>query len=98
MRIGIVNDLSVAVEGLKRVLARSRRHKVVWAVQDGAAAIEVCAAETPDLVLMDLIMPGIDGVETTRRIMQSSPCAILIVTASVGANAGRTYDAMSYGA
>src|ERR1700722_8100342 len=47
---------------------------------------------------MDLLMPGMDGVEATRRIMAETPCAILIVTASVGANASRTFEAMGYGA
>ena len=41
--------------------------------QSGAEAVELCAKETPDLILMDLIMPGMDGVETTRRIMASTP-------------------------
>lgn len=98
MKIGIVNDLPIAVEGLKRVLAQSRAHQVVWVAHDGAEAVKACAAQTPDLVLMDLVMPGMDGVEATRRIMASTPCSILIVTASAGANAWRTYEAMSHGA
>jgi two-component system, chemotaxis family, response regulator WspF len=98
MRIGIVNDLPIAVEALKRTLARNPSLKVVWVAHDGNSAVAACAEQTPDLVLMDLIMPGMDGVEATRRIMASTPCAILIVTASIGANAWRTFEAMSLGA
>ena len=47
---------------------------------------------------MDLFMPVMDGVEATRQIMQQSPCTILIVTASVGKNAGKVFEAMGYGA
>ena len=98
MRIGIVNDQPMALEALRRVLALRPDHSVIWAACDGAQAIAACARETPDLVLMDLVMPGTDGVEATRQIMAATPCAILIVTASVGANSARAFDAMGYGA
>lgn len=98
MRIGIANDLPLAVEVLRRALALRPEHDVIWVAPDGAQAVELCARQTPDLVLMDLIMPVMDGVEATRRIMTGTPCAILIVTASVGANTGRVFDAMGHGA
>jgi chemotaxis response regulator CheB len=98
MKIGIVNDMPLAVEALRRALAQEPAHRVVWVAHDGASAVKACAENTPDLVLMDLIMPGMDGVEATRQIMADSPCAILIVTASVAANAARTFVAMSHGA
>jgi two-component system response regulator WspF len=98
MKIGIANDLPMAVEALRRVLALRPEHAVTWVARDGAEAVAFCARETPDVVLMDLVMPGTDGVEATRRIMAATPCAILIVTVSVGANAARVFDAMGYGA
>ena len=47
---------------------------------------------------MDLIMPGIDGVEATRRIMAETPCPILVVTATVSGHMGKVYEAMGHGA
>ncbi len=98
MKIGIVNDLRMAAEALRRVVALRPAHQVVWVAHDGAQAVAMCSRETPDLVLMDLIMPDMDGVEATRRIMVKTPCAILIVTASTGANAARVFEAMGHGA
>jgi two-component system response regulator WspF len=98
VKIGIVNDLPMALEALRRVLALRPDHAVIWAALDGAQAVALCGQETPDLVLMDLIMPGMDGVEATRQIMAATPCAILVVTASVATNAPRVFDAMGYGA
>lgn len=98
MRIAIVNDMAMAVEALKRVLLSVPGYNVAWVARDGAEAIASCLKDTPDLILMDLFMPGVDGVEATRQIMEQSPCAILIVTASVGKNAGKVFEAMGYGA
>jgi two-component system, chemotaxis family, response regulator WspF len=98
MRIGIVNDLPIAAEALQRALASRPDHHVIWIARNGLEAIECCARQLPDLVLMDLMMPEMDGVEATRRIMADTPCAILIVTVSVGANAWRTFEAMGHGA
>ncbi|HUS24205.1 MAG TPA: response regulator, partial [Candidatus Binatia bacterium] len=63
MRIGIVNDTPFSVIALRRTLSMKTENKVVWVAQNGAEAIAMCAKDTPDLVLMDLLMPVMDGVE-----------------------------------
>src|SRR4051794_30114931 len=98
MRIGIANDTVLAREALRRVVLSSADHEVAWMAGDGAEAIAMARANPPDLILMDLLMPGVDGVEATRRIMGESPCAILVVTATVSGHMGRVYQAMGYGA
>ena len=98
MRIAIVNDTAIAVEALRRVLLNVPDYKVAWVARDGVDAVARCAKDTPDLILMALLMPVMDGVEATRQIMQNTPCAILIVTASVGNSAAKVFEAMGYGA
>lgn len=98
MRIAIVNDLLIAVEALRRVVIKVPEYEIAWIARDGAEAVAKCAQDTPDLILMDLIMPVMDGVEATRQIMLNSSCAILIVTATVAGNASKVFEAMGYGA
>jgi two-component system response regulator WspF len=98
MRIAIVNDVMMAVEAVRRVIATSSGHQLAWVALDGEEAVARSAADTPDLILMDLIMPRLDGVEATRRIMQNNPCAIVVVTASVSDNSSKVFEAMGAGA
>ena len=98
MRIAIVNDMLLARESLRKIIESSPQHEVVWLAEDGQQAIEKCNLNLPDLILMDLLMPVLDGVEATRAITLEHSCPILIVTASVGKNATQVYDAMSNGA
>lgn len=98
MRIAIVNDSVIAVEALRRSVALEPRHSVIWTASNGLEAVRAAEADRPDLILMDLIMPVMDGVEATRRIMGGTPCPILIVTVSREANLGRVFEAMGHGA
>lgn len=98
MRIAIVNDSMMAVESLRRVITSAPEYEIAWIANDGAEAIWRCSADVPDLILMDLIMPVIDGVEATRKIMAETPCAILVVTSTVAGNAPKVFRAMGYGA
>ena len=86
MRVGIVNDLKLAQLALRRLVEQSEDASVAWIAENGQEAIDMCTADTPDLVLMDLIMPEVDGVEATRVIMKQCPCPILVVTATVEGN------------
>jgi len=98
MRIAIVNDLNIAVESLRRVINATGNHKLAWIARNGAEAVNCCKKDTPDLILMDMIMPVMNGVAATRRIMKQSPCPILIVTSSVTDHASMVFEAMGFGA
>lgn len=98
MKIGIVNDMRMSIEALRRVVVSVPGYEVSWVAQNGMEAVNMCAANRPDLILMDLVMPVMDGVEATRRIMAQSPCAILIVSVSVEGNISKVFDAMGCGA
>lgn len=98
MRIAIVNDMPLAVESLRRGVLATGAHQVAWVAHDGAEAVRRCAEDRPDLILMDLMMPVMDGVEATRRIMVEMPCPILIVTGSVDSQSARVFEALGAGA
>ncbi|MBW1869258.1 MAG: response regulator, partial [Deltaproteobacteria bacterium] len=98
MRIAIVNDMVLIVESLREIVLSVADHEIAWVARNGAEAVEKCAADTPDLILMDLIMPVMDGVEATRQIMNRSPCPILVVTATMDGNTAKIFEAMGFGA
>jgi len=98
VRIAIVNDMALIVEFLRKIALSVADHEIAWVARNGAEAVQKCAADTPDLILMDLIMPVMDGVEATRQIMNRSPCPILVVTATLDGNTPKVFEAMGHGA
>ncbi|MEM9089850.1 MAG: chemotaxis protein CheB [Cyanobacteria bacterium P01_F01_bin.53] len=98
LKIAIVNDTAIAVEALHRVIEATADYCLLWVAHTGTEAVRNCDRQRPDVILMDLNMPELDGVEATRQIMQRSPCAILIVTASITHNTAKVLEAMGHGA
>ena len=98
MKIAIVNDVAMAAEALRRVVASTAEHQVLWIARTGMEAVRMCAENRPDLILMDLNMPEMDGVEATRVIMEQSPCAILVVTGRPQDNVNQVFRALGAGA
>lgn len=98
MRIAIVNDMPMALEVLRRIICDSGEHQVAWLAKDGTEAVQLCNEDRPDLVLMDLVMPVMNGVVATRLIMEQAPCPILLVTSSVEGHSSMVFEAMGAGA
>jgi NarL family two-component system response regulator LiaR len=73
IRVAIVDDHAVVRSGLAAFLSVSDDLELVGEAENGAQAVRLCESEHPDVVLMDLVMPGMDGVAATRNIRQRFP-------------------------
>jgi DNA-binding NarL/FixJ family response regulator len=83
VRVLIVDDHPVVRQGLRWLFDSAGGFAIVGEAGDGATATRLAAQLRPDVVLMDLTMPGVDGIEATRRIKATSPqTAVLVVTMS----------------
>ena len=88
IRVMIVDDHSIVRVGLKQVLEQSGEFEVVGEAADGEEAVRVAADVSPDVVVMDVIMPKKDGVEACREIMESAPeTHVVMLTASTEVDA-----------
>ena len=93
----LVDDHRLVRAGLAALLASSDDIEVVGEAADGQQAIELAAQLHPDVVLMDLSMPVLDGVEATRRIVAHAPGTHVVVLTSF-ADHHRVTDAVAAGA
>ncbi len=81
MKILLCDDQAVIRDGLEMLLNLEKDMQVVGSASDGAEALELAAQKRPDLILMDLKMPGVNGIEATRQLRAKFPeIKILVLT------------------
>jgi two-component system, NarL family, response regulator LiaR len=97
IRVLICDDQEVVTEGLRTILGASHELEVVGVANDGAQAVEMVAACRPDVVLMDLKMPDMNGIQATRIIHDRFPETRVLVLTTYGADEW-VFDAIRAGA
>jgi DNA-binding NarL/FixJ family response regulator len=81
IRVVVVDDQAVIRAGLRTMLDHERDLTIIGEAGNGVEAVDVAARARPDVVLMDIRMPELDGIEATRRILAApSPPAVLVLT------------------
>lgn len=83
IRVLLAEDHNLVRAGLQRLLATAPDIEVVGEARDGAEAIDLAAASRPDVVLMDLSMPNVDGIEATRAIVTANEDVQVVVLTSL---------------
>ena len=97
IRLLIVDDHSVVRRGLETLLGTFADIEIVGTAADGIEAVQLAAERHPDIILMDLSMPNLDGFEATRQILAANP-KIRIVALTSFSEQRKVFDAISSGA
>lgn len=98
VRVLIVDDSAFMRTALARMIASEAGFEVVATASSGTEALEIIAAHDPDVVTLDVQMPGLDGLATLRCIMQRFPRPVIMVSAVTDKDAEITFNALSAGA
>jgi NarL family two-component system response regulator LiaR len=97
VRVLIVDDHAIVREGLKKYLQALGEFEIVGEAATGEAAVEMATTAAPQVVLMDLVMPVMDGIEATRKLHESLPGIKVIVLTSF-ADDDKLFPALRAGA
>lgn len=95
LRVLIVDDEPLARARLRALLEAQPGTQVTGEAGDGEAALAACAADPPDLILLDIAMPGIDGLETARRLGALQPRPAIVFCTAFDAHALSAFEAQA---
>lgn len=97
IRVALVDDHPIVLDGLARLLGCEADMEIVARCSDGTQAIQAAREVSPDVVLLDLVMKGVDGIEVLGQLRaEGLPCRIVVLTAAI--NDQQVLKAMKLGA
>jgi DNA-binding NarL/FixJ family response regulator len=97
-RVVLVDDADDLRALIKRVLDREEDFTVVGEAADGRAGVEVTLRELPDVVLLDIAMPLVDGLQALPQIRKQSPASVVVVLSGFGSDSRAAQKALELGA
>lgn len=98
IKVAVVDDQEIVRAGFAALLGTQSDFRVVGTAADGEDAVELCRAERPDVVLMDVRMPVMDGIEATRRVTEKGKGAPRVIVLTTFDLDEHVYDALGAGA
>ena len=97
IKILLVDDHKIVREGLRTLIEKQRDMKVIYEVENGRAAVQFARKLSPDVVIMDIGMPGLNGIEATRQICKELP-SIKIIALSMHSDKRFAIEMLNAGA
>jgi two-component system, chemotaxis family, response regulator WspF len=97
LRIGIASP-AAAIESIRHSIRSLAPYSVIWLAREGHEALIKCSRQPPDVLILDLFLPPINGLDITRQIMAQCPCAILLLTGNSSVHAPEILQALNQGA
>lgn len=97
MQIAIAHHQTAVIDSLRLACAAYPHWTVIWEAQSGAEVIQKCAVNIPDVLIIDLYLPDINGLQVIYHVMNHFPCAIFLIVKDLKQDTALIFEAMEYG-